>query len=222
MLYLLTGEIQTGKTRWLEARMAQLEAAGVDVRGVLSPGVWVPGAEGGFEKLGIDLVFYPGHERVRFADRLSPDEVSEVDEDGYGDEDDILTGVSLPGEVPAPAPVPVTVAGKVLGWKFYPFFFGKVNGLFTDLRGDEPAEGAAKRLVVLDEIGRMELVGRGFTDAMAFLADGENPAWPHVVAVVRSELLQRAWELLAPSWGDGMRIIHPDEEGERALFNLFG
>ncbi|MFR8830425.1 MAG: hypothetical protein ACLVHC_03640, partial [Eggerthella lenta] len=68
MLFLLTGDVQIGKTRWLERLAAELSGDGVQVAGVLAPGVWrvrepheVPGerglaGEGRFEKLGIDNV----------------------------------------------------------------------------------------------------------------------------------------------------------------------
>ena len=81
MLFLLTGDVQIGKTRWLERLAAELSGDGVQVAGVLAPGVWrvrepheVPGerglaGEGRFEKLGIDNVLLPGGERVPFARR---------------------------------------------------------------------------------------------------------------------------------------------------------
>ena len=81
MLFLLTGDVQIGKTRWLERLAAELAGDGVPVAGVLAPGVWrvrepheVPGerglaGEGRFEKLGIDNVLLPGGERVPFARR---------------------------------------------------------------------------------------------------------------------------------------------------------
>ena len=40
MLYLLTGQVQTGKTRWLQGLVSAYEARGVVVGGVLAPGVW--------------------------------------------------------------------------------------------------------------------------------------------------------------------------------------
>lgn len=40
MLFVLTGDIQTGKTRWLQSLTAELAAAGVACCGVLAPGVW--------------------------------------------------------------------------------------------------------------------------------------------------------------------------------------
>lgn len=69
MLYMLTGEIQTGKTRWLARRVDEARAAGIDVHGVLAPGVWrrLPG--GGLEKVGIDNVLLPSGERIHLAVR---------------------------------------------------------------------------------------------------------------------------------------------------------
>ena len=71
MLLVLTGDIQIGKTRWLQASVDRLEAAGVGCEGVVAPGVWRPQAapEGGYEKLGIDNLLLPEHELVPFARR---------------------------------------------------------------------------------------------------------------------------------------------------------
>ena len=74
MLFLLTGEVQIGKTRWLESLVTELADCGVSCAGVLAPGQWVP-SEGehadanGFEKLGIDNVLLPSGERIPFARR---------------------------------------------------------------------------------------------------------------------------------------------------------
>ena len=62
MLFILTGGIRTGKTTWLKARVRELEAEGVPVRGVLAPGVWRDG-----EKVGIENVLLPSRERVLLA-----------------------------------------------------------------------------------------------------------------------------------------------------------
>ena len=62
MLFILTGDVRAGKTTWLEARMRELEAAGVPVRGVLAPGAWRGG-----EKVGIENVLLPSRERVLLA-----------------------------------------------------------------------------------------------------------------------------------------------------------
>ncbi len=80
MLFLLTGDVQIGKTRWLERLAEELAGDGVPVAGVLAPGVWRGGSrtrfranglagEGRFEKLGIHNVLLPGGERVPFARR---------------------------------------------------------------------------------------------------------------------------------------------------------
>ena len=81
MLFLLTGDVQIGKTRWLEKLCGDLAAAGVCVAGIIAPGQWAPRAEGQpggrhgfdgegrFEKLGIDNVLLPQGERIVFARR---------------------------------------------------------------------------------------------------------------------------------------------------------
>ncbi len=53
MLYMLTGEIQMGKTRWLERRVDEARAAGIDVHGVLAPGAWREEARGPSERAGL-------------------------------------------------------------------------------------------------------------------------------------------------------------------------
>ena len=40
MLYILTGDIQIGKTRWLQKTVSILEDMGVGVQGVITPGIW--------------------------------------------------------------------------------------------------------------------------------------------------------------------------------------
>ncbi len=80
MLFLLTGEVQTGKTRWLERAIAEWAAEGIETCGVIAPGVWriCSTPEGGdeisshnskHEKLGIDNVLLPEGVRVPFARR---------------------------------------------------------------------------------------------------------------------------------------------------------
>ena len=74
MLFFLTGDVQIGKTRWLQQLVDVVVAAGVAVAGVLAPGDWVPAAGdradgNGFEKRGIDNVLLPSGERLPFARR---------------------------------------------------------------------------------------------------------------------------------------------------------
>ena len=69
MLLILTGDVQIGKTRWLQHAVARLEEASVSCKGVLAPGTWVEKADGSFEKTGIDNLLLPSHEVVSFARR---------------------------------------------------------------------------------------------------------------------------------------------------------
>ena len=72
MLFILTGDIQIGKTRWLKSTCRKLAADGIPCAGVVAPGVWVPSEHGdanGFEKLGIDNLLLPQGERIPFARR---------------------------------------------------------------------------------------------------------------------------------------------------------
>ena len=72
MLFILTGDIQIGKTRWLKSTCRKLAADGIPCAGVVAPGVWVPSEHGdanGFEKLGIDNLLLPQGGRIPFARR---------------------------------------------------------------------------------------------------------------------------------------------------------
>ena len=74
MLFILTGEIQTGKTRWLQRLLDMLETSGVRLYGVVAPGIWKeshgPNGELLYEKLGIQNEVLPQHERIEFARRV--------------------------------------------------------------------------------------------------------------------------------------------------------
>ena len=74
MLFILTGDVQIGKTRWLQRLVDDLGAHGVPTFGVIAPGQWVPRRnpapdEGPFDKLGIDNVLLPEGTVVPFARR---------------------------------------------------------------------------------------------------------------------------------------------------------
>src|SRR5699024_2642009 len=104
LLFLLTGDVRIGKTRWLEGLCAELSDAGTRVAGVVAPGVWRAVGDGdGFEKLGIDNVLLPGGERVPFARRrdlalaegvLDPRSQSEAARLGWHISDDALARVN--------------------------------------------------------------------------------------------------------------------------------
>ncbi|MFR1166965.1 MAG: hypothetical protein ACLSDQ_04740 [Adlercreutzia equolifaciens] len=65
MLFLLTGEVQIGKTRWLESLVTELADRGVPCAGVLAPGQWVPSEGEHADANG----FEAGHRQRAFAQR---------------------------------------------------------------------------------------------------------------------------------------------------------
>lgn len=229
MLFILTGGVQTGKTRWLEALVADLGARGVPSAGVIAPGVWREEgmrADGsGREKVGIDNVLLPSATRIRFADRR-----------------DLLAArlCGCEGDVPLGAACKAK-AGKTsesdkarLGWAIYDDAIDQVNRHFDMLRAmrdadraDVPSGRAAEcapcgSLLVVDEVGRLELEGGGgIASAMVALDEGPSRRYPHALIVVRDWLFDQAKERFGPVWG-GSTAIGPDDEGAARVAAAFG
>ncbi len=204
MLYILTGDIQIGKTRWLQALTEELDARGVPVEGVLAPGVWRSNEAcvNGLEKLGIDNLMLPGGARVSFARRrdLEPEARSAMEEAG------------MPQEMK-------------LAWAFSDEAIAQVNAHFAQLAAQDAAASPARDgLLVVDEFGRLELErgGLGLTEAMALVLRGPRPGWPHALVVVRDWLVPRAREMFAPAWGGAIREVGPTPEAREELLRLFG
>lgn len=223
MLFLLTGEVQIGKTRWLESLVTELADCGVSCVGVLAPGQWVP-SEGehadanGFEKLGIDNVLLPSGERIPFARR---GDLARAD--GTFDEES-------------------QAAKAELAWYIDDAAIDRVNAHFDELavrasvavptdaksHFGRSAEGAESKdpsrapgLLIVDELGRLEIWrGGGLTSAMALLAQGPTAAFPHVLAVVRDYLLDDAEALFAEAWPDRCRI-KPNDAAREAILVAF-
>ena len=200
MLFLLTGEVQIGKTRWLESLVTELADRGVPCAGVLAPGQWVP-SEGehadanGFEKLGIDNVLLPSGERVPFARR---GDLARAD--GTFDEES-------------------QAAKAELAWHIDDEAIARVNAHFNEIATH--ASAAAPGLLIVDELGRLEIWrGGGLTSAMALLAQGPTAAFPHVLAVVRDYLLDDAEALFAEAWPDRCRI-KPNDAAREAILAAF-
>ncbi len=229
MLFILTGGVQTGKTRWLEALVADLEACGVPSAGVIAPGVWreknVPAQGSGREKIGIDNVLLPSATRIRFADRRdllnarlcacagpsSSDTAGEAGAGGTAESD-----------------------RAQLGWAIYDDAIERVNGHFDTIKAGLPADcadgpntrapGCDERgwLLVVDEIGRLELEGGGgIVSAMAALDGGPSKRYPHALIVVRDWLFDRAEERFGPVWG-GSAAIEPNDEGAARVAAAYG
>lgn len=221
MLFLLTGEVQIGKTRWLESLVTELADYGVSCVGVLAPGQWVP-SEGehadanGFEKLGIDNVLLPSGERIPFARR---GDLARAD--GTFDEES-------------------QAAKAELAWHIDDEAIARVNTHFDELavrasvavptdaksHFGRSAEGAESKdpsrapgLLIVDELGRLEIWrGGGLTSAMALLAQGPTTAFPHALVVVRDYLLDDAEALFAEAWPDRCRIS-PDDAGRAVILS---
>lgn len=201
MLFLLTGDVQIGKTRWLESLCASLQAAGTCVAGVVAPGQWVPRPEGQpggkhgfdgagrFEKLGIDNVLLPQGERIEFARRRD-----------------------LAAKGKAFAEGTQAKAAK-LGWAISDTAIAQVNAHFAALAKQAANETrlAPHAVLVVDELGRLELLrGCGLTNALAILDAGPTPQFPHAIAVVRETLLDEARRRFEPRWGKAT-VIGPDD-----------
>lgn len=200
MLFLLTGEVQIGKTRWLESLVTELADCGVSCVGVLAPGQWVPSKgehadANGFEKLGIDNVLLPSGERIPFARR---GDLARAD--GTFDEES-------------------QAAKAELAWHIDDAAIARVNAHFNEIATH--ASAAAPGLLIVDELGRLEIWrGGGLTSAMALLAQGPTTTSPHALVVVRDYLLDDAEALFAEAWPDRCHI-KPNDAAREAILAAF-
>ena len=206
MLLVLTGDIQIGKTRWLMGCVELLERAGVVCEGVVAPGVWeerrLPDGTGEFEKLGIDNLLLPSHELVPFARR----------------EDLARAAGAFDAESQA--------ARLGLVWHIDEAALARVNRHFDELGRAEaagPAEDGPARLLVVDELGRLELTrGGGLTAAMDLLARGPAGRYTHALVVARQAfgLNEHVAELFGNAWGGSCEIAPGEAAWDRWLAPL--
>lgn len=63
-IYIITGDVETGKTRWLQGAIDFLNSEDKVVAGAITPGIWKDG-----HKLGIDAVLLPGFQKFNLAMR---------------------------------------------------------------------------------------------------------------------------------------------------------
>lgn len=256
MLFLLTGEVQIGKTRWLESLVAELGDRGVSCAGVLAPGQWVP-SEGeradanGFEKLGIDNVLLPDGERIPFARRgdlaradgtFNEESQAAKAELAWHIDDAAIARVNAHfDELAVHADTTMAASGEPRFGQsaFVPTCRSERSEASAPRRaacgaGPSPcqpgwiSEGMESQdpsptpgLLIVDELGRLEIWrDGGLTSAMALLAQGPTPAFPHALVVVRDYLLDDAEALLAEAWPDRCRIA-PDEASREAILAAF-
>lgn len=231
MLFILTGVMQTGKTRWLERLIGQVRACDLPVYGVVAPGQWIDhGADAPvgqrFEKLGIDNILLPQNERIAFARR--PDLVGRNCEGSDADN----------GSKNALTHCSQSTQAK-LGWAIDDAAIDQVNVHFCTLcaqakdctlpedikRATGITAQAPKRpgLLVIDELGPLELLKNGgLTSAMDVLSQGPSPLCAHALIVVRESLLETAAQRFGDCWG-GATAIYPTEEScEQVLSCLCG
>ncbi len=236
MLYLLTGGIQAGKTRWIECRLAQLGRMGVPVYGVVAPGVWRmaagEGARAGggdardaacarrVEGCGADAAAGPAPDRAPAAEAAAGAHLVAYEKLG-------IDNVLLPGGERvrlarrrdlALAEGGVECDGQSeragLGWAMSDAAIARVNAHFDGLERlvarDAEEGGAAappRGLLVVDELGPLELVrGEGLASAVRLLLRGPQRRWPDALVVVRRSMLPAAHGLLDPVWGAAREI----------------
>lgn len=200
MLFILTGDIQIGKTRWLERTCRNLAEGSIPCAGVIAPGVWVPSDHGdanGFEKLGIDNLLLPQGERIAFARRRDLAQA-----EGTFD--------------------PNSQSAKMkLGWEISDDAISQVNAHF-DRIAERASGNATPGLLVVDELGQLELLRNGgLTSALAALDRGPTPAFPHALIVVRDTLIAYARERFESAWG-APQPIGPTDDAADAIARAFG
>lgn len=209
MLFILTGDIQIGKTRWLQDVVARLEGAHVPVAGVLAPGVWRenPVCANGLEKIGIDNEMLPGHELVHFARRR-----------------DLLLAESGDGSLEKCGQSET----EQLGWAMSDEVIEQVDAHFAALeaqvtRDADNPETPQGGLLVVDELGRLELLrGLGLMHAVSLLRRGPSARWPHAVLIVRDWLLPQAHELFDAAWSGEVEEISPTPDARARILAAYG
>lgn len=199
MLFFLTGDIQIGKTRWLERQVDLLEERGVRSCGVIAPGVWIassgPRADSnGLEKTGINNMLLPERKVVPFAVRRDI-AVSEgvLDENSQSEK-------------------------SKMGWHIDDRAIDAVNRHFEDIRDTVDFEHDDPGLLVIDELGHLELAKNlGLVKAMELLETGPSHAFPHAIAVVREDLFPVARDRFEDAWGRVEALRSTDEDSQKVL-----
>lgn len=162
MLFILTAPAQSGKTRWLQGIVSELEERGINCRGVLAPGVWEDHGEAAgtqrFVKLGIDNLLLPQHETVHFA------KLPELD------------GGNLCWDIDEDALAQVNA------------HFANLAATLSDVAADS----AKTLTVIDELGPLELQQNGGLTEAVKLLGEGPKPGLEDVLVVVRQELLSLA------------------------------
>lgn len=243
MLFVLTGDVQIGKTRWLERLVADLELDGVESRGVLAPGIWrVRTSENGDDDVlpleSDEVAAGAQSASTRHGDALHPPESEQGLYEKLG-----IDNVLLPqgervrfalrrdlAEHAGRLNLASQSAAAHLGWEISEEALARVNAHFvmlvkashTEQQGSTTSSPTRLHFLVVDELGRLELErGGGLIAAMNLLQRGPTSYCPHALVVVRDRLLQTARDILADAWGE-VHVISPNSESRRLVRNAFG
>lgn len=220
MLFFLTGEIQTGKTRWLQNAIKELTDNGVEVAGVITPGIWreevnEQTGETTYVKEGIEAELLPGGERFPFA---IPRKTAR--EQGTYDEESQSARAGLDWAIDEEAITRVNAYFDMLDARVAPspLFISASPSPFAVAK-----EPDRKSLVIIDELGQMELLrSMGLQSAIRFLNRGKTARYPHALVVVRKSLLDTASSFFVKTRWGGMVPLYPTDEGLQRLLHTFG
>ena len=196
MLFILTGNVQIGKSRWLERLADDLTRLDVTCYGVIAPGIWVESNtdaanDQGYEKLGINNLLLPDNVTVPFAQRA---DIARWAKGTYAD---------------------LSQAGRVgLGWHIDDAAIARVNEHLSSI--EKRAEDDRRhKLLVIDELGRLELDHEsGLVEAMRLLRNGPCAGMKDALVVVRETFAERAESLFAETWNGVLRIAPTRQDAE--------
>lgn len=195
MLFILTGNIQIGKSRWLERLADDLSRLDVTCYGVIAPGIWVESDtdavnDQDYEKIGISNILLPDNVTIPFAQRADIARANGT----YAD---------------------LSQAGRIgLGWHIDDTAIARANEhLFSIEKRAE--DDRRRKLLVIDELGRLELDHEsGLIEAMKLLRNGPCAGMEDTLVVVREALADRVESLFAETWGGFLRIAPTRQDAE--------
>ncbi len=187
MLFILTGEVQIGKSRWLMQLVDKLEQAGIACLGVVAPGVWIESDgenanDQGYEKLGIDNLLLPDRTPVHFAQRL-----------------DIARKNGTYVEK--------SQAGRVgLEWHIDEEALKQVNQHLASMPNHVELKLGSK-LLIIDELGRLELEhDGGLIEAIKLLEAGPQKGIEDALVVTRQRFADDVERRFGATWGESIQL----------------
>jgi hypothetical protein len=187
MLYLLTGDIESGKTSWLKRVVATLQARSVPLYGFISPAVFKEHGQT-LEKVAIDCQLLPEKTVMRF---------------GWRDDEADNRG----GDQPSSLSASLHTSAIKLRWRFDDAVLCVLNHRLAIYDQEHPVPG----LFIVDELGFLEFRSQeGVREALRIFDEG---CYQDAIAVIRPSLLDEAYaRWTSGAGGDGcVKIIQPSE-----------